>query len=254
MKKKIFFTLSATIVSVHSVNAAKDILNIFGDLIQDFGIDFNEISESDAREIVKLVNEKCSKSLKSFKLERFKQSLIDEFKNAFEVINSLTYSSHITNEKVDPNVELSKYFPNVVQLQINDLKKNDWAILGRFQSLKSITLKVENQEKENWTDFLRKNVDVKTFELDAESLSEDQFLDISKILTSVETVKLVFKMETPNAENILHFIEIGQQLKSLEIEQYNGKLTENIDANTLEILSSNWNVEFSTSGLSITKR
>lgn len=136
----VFILFSApSVVAIHSVNAVKDILNNFGDFIQNFGIDFNELSESEASEIFYLLNEKSAKTLKTLKLEHFKPSLLNNLKYLFNSVTSLAFSPQ-AHYDVYYQVQLVDIFPNVEQFQINNWNDHSFLYFGEFPNLNLITL------------------------------------------------------------------------------------------------------------------
>lgn len=113
---------------------------MFGDMIQYLSIDFRGINADESNEIIKIINEKSFKSLKTLKLENCKRDIMTELKKSFDNVNSLTFSI-IEGESYEKDIKLGQFFPSVVDLTLSSMKLDGWSFIdGRFSSLTKLII------------------------------------------------------------------------------------------------------------------
>lgn len=124
-------------------------MNTFGDLIQYLDIVFFLFDEVESSQIVKLINDKCSKTLKELNLKSCKRNVLNDWDKTFDKINSLTFSI-VEGESNRENKKLSQFFPNVVNLHLEYMNRNDWSFVdGQFPKVISPEIIVHLNETAN---------------------------------------------------------------------------------------------------------
>lgn len=134
----------------------------FGDLINSLDIQFDRLNATLSVEFVGLVNDNCFNTLKALSLARCNGSALDELTNAFNSVESFTFST----EKLRVNSEnrLNKLVPNVNHLNIEYTYSSDWAFingafphLSRFQVIFPENKTPDSVRKSDITNFLKNN-------------------------------------------------------------------------------------------------
>lgn len=177
-------------------------LNTFGDLIENLQVDFYKFDTASEVVIMQLIHNKCSKSLKTLKMENAGIVIFKKWKNSFDGVSLLkiSMSSNFVNYKENINRELSKFFPNIVILEI---KNTSFNIYGSFPRLSSIKMDDSNY---NLTDFFTKNQQIESLTLDKPSL---KLLGYVKILPKLKFLSIktdkTFVMDTKFEDDAIHF-------------------------------------------------
>lgn len=127
--------------NIKNFNIIKNMLNIFGDLIQNVQISFEYIKVDEGKEIVKYLNEHCIQSLMSLVLLYCKENVLDDLKNIFPNVNSVKFSSDpMSKLKIASNSpKINVTFPNVKILELKYTAASDWVLIGdRFPRITSL--------------------------------------------------------------------------------------------------------------------
>lgn len=98
---------------IFNANVINDFLYAFGDLIEKLEIDFYEINESLGHQMVKIVDYKCSATVKSLELTNCTGNVLDGLKTNFTEVK--TFKVSFGSLAVDKDWKLS-FFPNVNEL------------------------------------------------------------------------------------------------------------------------------------------
>lgn len=169
-------------------------LSVFGDLIENISTKFVSIKTSVAVEIVKLLTEKCSKTLKIFELQISKKNLLNEFTEIFPKMTSLSFSAD--EFEVDPKQKkLHEIFPNVISLEINKTMALNWLLVeGKFSKLTTfiVTLRdffdMNGIDETHVTKFLKLNPQITEFGIKNTNLK--MLLKANEILHNLDSLRI----------------------------------------------------------------
>lgn len=186
------------LIRIQHIGVFIDLLRNFGKILFEILIIFEDISEHDGRQMLKLINQECSKTLKQLDLKEYNGSILNELTNQFPRVKTLTLTTSKTGgiQFLDKAIKLSNIFLNVEIFTLNHLKDSEWKFLGKFPLLYQINLilpKLKNQhnfDESHIEDFLKQNEDIYYIVIDFMTL---------KILQTISKC-------TPNLENLeLHY-------------------------------------------------
>lgn len=133
-------------VIIQNVNAIKNLFRNFGSLIHVIKVDFLEISIENGKEIVELINEKCSKSLETLHLENCNDNILSGLTNDHPNVFTLRFSISTANEfnGNSDSQKLNKLFPNLKTLFIDHTTAVDWKFInGKLQNLMQLNVEFE---------------------------------------------------------------------------------------------------------------
>lgn len=199
----------------------KKCIEHFGDLMEVFHVDFMFIDvnhSDDGKGIIKILNEKCSKSLKYFYLKNCKGNVLNDLTNTFEQVTELTFSIDLVErlELNDKTKKLCQFFSKVERLILSDTKNVHWEFInGKFPSVKYLDMDFHGIQNAG-------------IEIDIAN-----FLRINK---HTENLQLTYFNEYVNSEpkgDLIHF----ENVKDLNIVLYNGDVPDNIVFDQLRTLS-----------------
>lgn len=127
-------------ISVRNTKVIRKFLNNFGDLIAFVGIDFDSFTADEGKDIVAQIDNKCFASLKRICFVECKRNVLDELKNSFDNVTSMTFSTNIF-EPSSFSHKMDKFFPHLKDLQVRITSSTDWMfIIGKFPRLTSLTV------------------------------------------------------------------------------------------------------------------
>lgn len=123
------------IVYLTKFNVIFDIFKYFGDLIQTFEINFEQINSSKAKEIVKFLDNRSSASLYRLNLHNYKGNL-NEFKNTFVNVYRMNFSTSESFEFNNMEKKLNNLVPNLEYLFLDYKTDFIWNVIdGSFSEL-----------------------------------------------------------------------------------------------------------------------
>lgn len=128
-------------VRINNFNVAKNVLNLFGDMVQFLNISFIDIDEVKGNEIIGHVTANCTKSLKELHLYQCHGHVLDQLNQPFQYISIASFVTHSNIQfEITPNaLELNQLFPNLKRLHVKITSIDDLAIVGdQFSQLQSI--------------------------------------------------------------------------------------------------------------------
>lgn len=228
-------------VSVHHFDMISNILDYFGEFMEDVWMGFQTNNTDENRKMIKYLNDRCFKSLKRLNLDYCYGDLLDELKNSFVKVTELSFSSEEKEELiVNEGQSISKLFPNLKSLRIKHPSESDWEFIdGHLPFLTELFWEKE-WKKDNISNalmikFLKKNQQIKIFRMSSAQMT---FLrDLSEALPALEMLKIeYFSAYQPNFEDIstIHFNSVKKlSLKTHEME----RMIDNCTFNQLDILS-----------------
>lgn len=119
-------------------NAIKNVLRIFGDLMQTIEISFEKMGMVESREIINHINNCCSSTISNLTVKNCKENVLDNLKGTFQNVRSLTLST-LSTSKLDissQSIKLNQTFPNLNRLHLGSTKDTDWILIdGVFSEL-----------------------------------------------------------------------------------------------------------------------
>lgn len=128
------------IIQIESYSAIKDVLNLFGDMIQFIEVSFLEIDEADGIVIGEYISDNCIESLIELNLKYCHGLVLNKFRTPFKQVNITNFSTDRNNIDVT-TIKLNKLFPNLKRLSVNVGNVDDWPIIGNeFSSLRSLVV------------------------------------------------------------------------------------------------------------------
>lgn len=156
-------------------------MNYFGNYITDLSISFGSMPTMQSEEIIRFVNEKTYKTVKTLWLTDVKGNVLDEIKHPFEKVTKLFYSTDIGElaVKYKENHRLSKLFPYLEELSLLEIKPSDWEFIDGQPSLVSLNFR-KSHIHQSAVDFLLKNPQVNTVSFvsnNAERYVNEQYRD-----------------------------------------------------------------------------
>lgn len=116
------------LITVKNTELTKNILNAFGELIQNFGIDFENIPADKSTEIVRHFNSTKLDSLLQLSLENGQGNNLDEWTKELPNVSGFRFSSHSKKEltyKQDQK-KLNVLLPNLERLFLDNTRALDW--------------------------------------------------------------------------------------------------------------------------------
>lgn len=186
------------IVNVKNFNVTKTFLRAFGKVIKKLAISFNQIDVDEGKEIVKLINDKCSDlkstSLTMLSLENCKDNVLDDLKSHFPSVDSLTFSTDLSSnfKSLSNASKLMELFPKVHNLYLGHTKLTDWEFIGKsYPHLDFLHVELSNQQdniEENAKNLLKNNSQITTISIQKSNLN---FLkEVNEILPHLKSLKL----------------------------------------------------------------
>lgn len=172
-KKNNEIILSDKNIEVKSLKVLQKLLPNFGDLIVFLEIEFENIEQNKATEIVKSVNEHTSNTLRLLYLIDCYGNVLDELKNQFKEVIAVLFSVAENFEFSDKDQRLNKIFPNLQLFLVGKVSAVQWKYVDvEFPSLNNFYIVfIENEINETHVaSFLKKNPQIKAFEINDPSL------------------------------------------------------------------------------------
>lgn len=186
--------------TIKNFDVARQFLRAFGKYIESIGVNLQPIIESEAKEIVKYINDICfdSTSLKRLSLEGCVGGVLDELNNTFSSVETLWFSSGTFDRSIEirPNArKLADIFPNAKTLHLDNTAPSDWELIGKtFPNLSDlqVTLKPFSDETTNLNvqviRFLKDNSEISKLSIEYSNL---KFLkEINDILPKLQNLDL----------------------------------------------------------------
>lgn len=229
--------------------------------MREIEFNFANIIESEARETVKLLNEKSSESLEMLKFHVCKGNVLDDLRLPFEKVSELLLSSSSTETfAFSENRRLATFFPKVKKLSLPETDSSIWSFLdGEFFSLISIEMKSPNEngvDDSHIDNFFKINPRIETLKLreanlkllnrakiipnlkflNIESMSED-YLNYQSDAIHFDTVTNVTIQSYDQIPEKIHF----NQLKELFLD-----ITTEFNENWIEFISKQVNPGLNT--------
>lgn len=221
----------------------------------EFIIYFDEMTDKDGKNLLKLINDECSYTLKKLVLQDCKWKLLDELSNKFPDLNILALIGGKTDSNQFPNktIELSNIFPNVEKLTLAHLNEPEWKYTGKLKfslltELQIVLAKSQNVQHFDESDminFLELNTYIDRLTIQYMNLRLLQKL--SKC--SSKLVKLELRFFADNFLNInlmegdLIRFDVVQEL-TIRSDQVSDKMHENIVFDQLKELELSLRDEF----------
>lgn len=85
----IFFSNLVDIIHIQHIDMFNNLLQNFGKLLSNMIIIFEGISEHDGKQMLKLINDECSKTLQQLELKACKGTMLDQLKKPFTKVSHL---------------------------------------------------------------------------------------------------------------------------------------------------------------------
>lgn len=245
-------------IYLNTYNSTEDILNIFGDLIQNLHLNFADIEMDVIQKFVEIINEKSFASARKLELIFCKENVLEGFKNPFKGVTSLTFSSNLIGKFDGKGRKLNELFPNVQEFYVRHTKASDWATIdGHFPNLRWFEASLPIAKKQNDVDethissFLKKNSRIDNFSI--ENADFKILKATNEVLPKLTTLKIdQFSRNNQNDEGKgIHF----QNVKKLTIKSGNEeKMPEDISFEQLEELKLYIEPEFSDKSIEFIKK
>lgn len=114
-------------IHIDSIQMLEELAARFGHFIQIIEIDFEGINQDKSLQIMRIVNDYLSASLKMLQLHNCKGNILNGLYAVFPKMNTLKFSSSLTyNVKRQPNLQLIEVFPNLQKFYVDHTKQSDW--------------------------------------------------------------------------------------------------------------------------------
>lgn len=210
------------IIIVENFDETNDMLSIFGDMVYNIVIYFQNIAVEQSKEIVKHINEHCSATLKTLRLLNCSGNVLDDLDNKFTNVSLLTFTTHPTEEfqTTAENIKFNETFPNLVTLNTFDakhsVKAHDWKFIhGYYPNLKKLTVQASNAKMHDHLHiikFLQLNSHIETITIKHSSLK--LWHQITQLLSNLQRIEFLgisqdftnHKCDTLNFESVKHFL------------------------------------------------
>lgn len=235
-------------VTINNLNVITNLFEIFHELISSVHISFDEISASDGKVIVKLINDEVSKSLTHLTIENCKENVLDELKSTFQHVMMLKFSTNLPNDQhsvSDNGITFGDIFPNLIVLTLGHTRVPDWKLIGNnfpnitYLSAESPMIENSNDPDETFVVELIKN-SRKIIELILVEPSLVLLKMAKKKLPKLKTLTLKnISQKYANSRRDIHF----DHVKYLTIHS-NGAVPRNIVFDHLELLDLHVDSEF----------
>lgn len=225
-----------------------DTFSKFGEFIKNVAINFDE-NISDGKEILKIVNDKASKTLTWMELRSCEGDILDAIKIPFKNVKTLKFSGSKNQELIPRNNnsssdgrKLSKMFPNLKCLEVFETKALDWKFInGHISCLTELYLNddtrilpnsLENVKFEWISNFLKENPQIEILIIrNPEILFRKE---ISDFLPNLKILKITQRLNEKDSDD--------NQFKdfSFESSQCLFKQIETLDLDLFPNVTSNW--------------
>lgn len=179
---------------MNSLKVLQKLLTTFGNLIHLLKINFDKIESNHATEIVKSVNDRTSNTLKSLYLTECYGKVLDELKNQFSEVFTLSITTAKHFEFSDKNRKLNQLFPNIQFFLASDMSVSEWTFIdGEFPFLNSFHVKLSEKtgnafDESHIASFLKKNTQIKEISIIDSSLKA--LKDANDILSNLNSLEI----------------------------------------------------------------
>lgn len=202
--------------------AMKEILNNFGDLIQNLTVNFKEFdTQSEGRVIVNYINDKNCGSFERLSLQNVKENVLNDLQeNTCKRITTLRFSTSDRFEFVESR-KLNELFPGVEYLDVECTNPSCWAfITERLTNLRTFHMdfspaNVNAINETHITNFLKNNVRIENLRIYYTNLM--LLKEVNEILPNLETLEIsLFSDDYLNYPDIVQF----NNVKNLRMDYY----------------------------------
>lgn len=128
---------------IKNLDAALNVMRLFGDLIQYMDISFTNITSENATLISQYIVDNCVNSLIELNLRDCYGSVLSGMQKPFKRVNSTVFSTHPTESFQFGSMRFNKLYPHLFRLKVNIANLSDWSIVGNeFPHLKLLTVAI----------------------------------------------------------------------------------------------------------------
>lgn len=157
-----------------------------------YEIDFQKLNNEEAREIVKHMNDVCSKNLLVLRLNDCTKDYLDELTNPFENVFYLVFSAAFN---FNANLRLKTIFPNLKSLNVGQtFSSGGKALLGQFPKLTEVELDLSEHDYAETTEFLENNTQIEI--LKVKMVSQKLLRHASEHLKNLTTLEISLSYES----------------------------------------------------------
>lgn len=153
-------------IHLKSPGIITEIFNSFGDLLHRLIIYFDGMNTDDGKQIMQLINKKCSNSLTFIKIVDCTQDVLEQLNTTFKNVHTLVFQRS-TKLKIEiTSGKMNKTFPNVKNLSVQ-FRFPHWSFIdGTFSKLEMLSVHVPTYKSKivdyntHIVDFLKNNVQI----------------------------------------------------------------------------------------------
>lgn len=230
-------------VIVKSMKAIQNILLSFGDLVRNIMIDFGAINEIEGQQIIQMVSDLCSETLRRLFLEKCHGRILTGLKRPFKDVNFLVLSSSEKKPyEIDENQKFNQLFPKLDHLDLNLPAESDWPFVT-CENPNLTWLDLHNVKDSNVkmvANFLKINSNIQTSKL--YWANRNTLKEISENLPKLKTLTIVRLANyfSYNCDDDIHF----ESVESLSMVVCGKDTPENIHFHQLQKLHLQIDSEF----------
>lgn len=147
------FETTKQMIQIKNLNAALNMMKLFGDMVKYMDISYTELTEADGASIAESLSENCANALIQLNLRNCHGSMMDKLNKSMKKVNATVFSTHQSKTINMGSMTLSKLYPNVKRLDVNIAQIDQWNMIGeKFPHLQSLAVVIPKPKYNGFPD------------------------------------------------------------------------------------------------------